>query len=319
MIINNPARAERKLAQIGYYRLSGFWYPCRSFGAYDISTQKEKRGDLFQPNVNFNSITELYIFDKNLRQLMMDAIERVEIHVRTIIANELGAKNPLAYCDKSLVNPRFTSDFVNKKGKQKTDKWTTWLERHSRVIDQGRKQDSIKWHYSMGRAIPIWVAVETWDFGCISSYFEILKVTHQRNICDCLNIVPKEIHIFTEWLRHINTLRNRCAHHARIWNQTSSNPIPFLKNEFFNSFGWERRHESRYKIYGMICVLWFLVKNLGPSSQWINKVADLIDSKPPIDSCPLTSLGFPDNTGFPREKFQLPTNLLADDAIARLL
>jgi len=31
MIIPDTIRAERKLSQIGYYRLSGFWYPCRKF------------------------------------------------------------------------------------------------------------------------------------------------------------------------------------------------------------------------------------------------------------------------------------------------
>lgn len=31
MELNDPSRAERKLAQVGYYRLSGFWFPCREF------------------------------------------------------------------------------------------------------------------------------------------------------------------------------------------------------------------------------------------------------------------------------------------------
>ena len=29
MIVPDEERAKRKLSQIGYYRLSGFWYPCR--------------------------------------------------------------------------------------------------------------------------------------------------------------------------------------------------------------------------------------------------------------------------------------------------
>lgn len=31
MGIADPLRAERKLAQVGYYRLSGYWFPAREF------------------------------------------------------------------------------------------------------------------------------------------------------------------------------------------------------------------------------------------------------------------------------------------------
>ncbi|VVP21175.1 hypothetical protein PS862_03865 [Pseudomonas fluorescens] len=31
MQIHDPSGSERKLAQLGYYRLSGFWYPAREF------------------------------------------------------------------------------------------------------------------------------------------------------------------------------------------------------------------------------------------------------------------------------------------------
>lgn len=304
MQISDRARAVRKLEQIGYYRLSGFWYPCRSFGAFDIRTKSEVRGDFFQSNIDFNLITDLYLFDKKLRQLMLDAIERVEIHIRSIIAHELGSVNPLAYEDDSLINPRFKKDFRDRKGRLKESKWKKWLKRHNRSIKQSKnKEDSIKWHIKCGRAIPVWVAVETWDFGCISSYFEILKVSHQREICARLDVKPTEIGIFKEWLRNINILRNRCAHHARIWNRTSRNPIQFISNDYFDLFGWAQDHEARFRLYCLITILWYLVKRIGPSSEWIKKVADLIDSKPYIDSCPYTAMGFPDNNGFPRWQF----------------
>lgn len=306
MAVMDRTRAKRKLAQIGYYRLSGFWYPCRSFGAFDISTRQERRGDLFQPNIDFNLITDLYLFDKKLRQLMMDAIERVEVHIRAVIAHYLGPINQLAYKDVSFVNPRYTKKIYDKRKRvSKNSKWENWQAKHQKCLFQGRKQASIAWHYKCGRSIPIWVATETWDFGCISMFFEILKQTHKREICNRLCIPPKEIKVFEEWLRHISLLRNRCAHHGRIWNQTARNPIPFLSNPYFNSFGFSDTNSARYRIYGLICVLWYLVKNVGLSSNWIENIAKLIDSKPMIDSCPFTAMGFADNSGFPRSKFAL--------------
>ena len=63
MIIPNRERAEKKLSQIGYYRLSGFWYPCRQFkvdrNGDDVihpATGEQIRDDCFQENINFNDI-----------------------------------------------------------------------------------------------------------------------------------------------------------------------------------------------------------------------------------------------------------------------
>jgi len=109
-------------------------------------------------------------------------------------------------------------------------------------------------------------------------------------------------------LTEINILRNRCAHHARIWNHETANPVSVKglnNNAYFQKLNLSLG--SRQKIYGHICIIWYLVKKIGPSSTWINKVADLVDSKPTIDCCPFTSMGFPDNTGFPRELFDVET------------
>ena len=41
--------------------------------------------------------------------------------------------------------------------------------------------------------------------------------------------------------------------------------------------------------------------------MWVKRehLADLVDSKPPVDSCPFTAMGFKDNSGFPRELFSI--------------
>lgn len=123
MTILDKSRAERKLAQIGYYRLSGFWYPCRiikrdATGQVVLSvSQKPEREERFQPLTDFQSIIKLYLFDKKLRQLMLDAIERIEVHVRSVIAHEVGYHNPLAYQDPIFINPSQTKTWKDKRGK----------------------------------------------------------------------------------------------------------------------------------------------------------------------------------------------------------
>jgi abortive infection bacteriophage resistance protein len=133
----------------------------------------------------------------------------------------------------------------------------------------------------------------------MSKYYEMLKGRYQNRICARLDIA--KVKTLKQWLMEINTLRNRCAHHSRIWNRSIAVPIPLINNAYFDQLNLSSN--ARKKIYGMICVLWYLVKKIGPSSDWIGRVADTIDLKPAIDCCPNTAMGFSDNTGFPRVLF----------------
>ncbi|WP_366945268.1 Abi family protein [Desulfoluna sp.] len=77
MIINDPFRSERKLSQVGYYRLSGFSYPCRIIerdpttneAILNPQTGRPQRLDQFMPETAFDAIFSLYLFDKKLRLL----------------------------------------------------------------------------------------------------------------------------------------------------------------------------------------------------------------------------------------------------------
>ncbi|MBI5557208.1 MAG: Abi family protein [Deltaproteobacteria bacterium] len=135
MTVPDEERAKRKLAQIGYYRLSGFWYPCRKgkvdeSGEYvrDMVTKHPVREDDFQDGTNFTDIIEMYLFDKKLRQLMLDAIERVEIHVRSVIAHEVGRFDPMAYQKESFINPKILRDTKDREGNV-INYWQEWAKK----------------------------------------------------------------------------------------------------------------------------------------------------------------------------------------------
>jgi hypothetical protein len=49
-----------------------------------------------------------------------------------------------------------------------------------------------------------------------------------------------------------------------------------------------------------------LVKNIGPSSTWISTVANHIDTLPKNERLQFAAMGFNDENGFPRKKFDLP-------------
>ena len=85
LLIPDRQRTARQLKNISYYRLSAYMLP-----------YKEKIGDAisskFKKGSTWDMIYRLYVFDRKLRLLVFDAIERVEIAVRAQIVHQLSQK-----------------------------------------------------------------------------------------------------------------------------------------------------------------------------------------------------------------------------------
>ncbi len=75
----NDKQAEHYLAHFNYYRLTGYWHEYR------------QTNNSFIANTYFSKIIQLYKFDKELRLLLLDAIEQIEVSVRAKLAYHLGA------------------------------------------------------------------------------------------------------------------------------------------------------------------------------------------------------------------------------------
>ena len=292
MRFDDMQRAERKLAQVGYYRLSGFWYVCRALET-EADNGMPQRADRFLPGTDFDRVLGLYLMDKRLRLLMLDAIERIEVHVRSVIAHEVGYHDPLAYQCSDFINPSQTRTYSDRSGRQR-NAWIEWTNRQTDQLNRSR-EDCIEWHRRSHKAIPFWVAVEAWDFGVVSKYYEMLKRRYQNRVAERLGVNNPAV--LRAWLHEINILRNRCAHHCRIWNQSTSNPLPVLDHAYFKGLGMKTDAGSR--LLGLIVVIWFLVRKIGPNSQWIHEVAEVVAAKPALPGCSFAAMGFANESGFP--------------------
>ena len=78
LVISDEAKAVRYLESIGYYRLSAYMYPF-------LKAPKETH--LYKDGTTFQQVLNLYRFDKKLRMLLLNEIEKVEIAIRRAIMN----------------------------------------------------------------------------------------------------------------------------------------------------------------------------------------------------------------------------------------
>lgn len=272
MLIADEKYAMKKLAQVGYYRLSGFWFMSRytetkQQGQETVSCFSEQ----FLPNTQFNEIYRLYLFDKKLRLLLLDIIERLEVNIRSVLAHELGRIDTLAYLNSDFINPKHSERYQNQ-----------WLTKLTETIKRSQ-DDFIKWHSQQEKPIPFWVIIEIWDFGALSKYFSFLKGSYQNKIAKKF---ATDGNTFKKWLHEINLLRNLCAHHSRIWNKAFNDiPLPLLPLSNHNKLA--------ARIGGRICVLWYLVKQTESLNyKWLDKVQSLtLEDFPQVPNAKRESMG----------------------------
>lgn len=123
LIIADKPTAQGYLENIGYYRLSAYWYPFRSTSKViqPNGNTIPLIGNNFNPNVSFKNVIDLYNFDKGLRTLLLEILDQIEISLRTSISLELGKIDPYAYRYPQYMDKSFT----NHKDPQKTH--ASWL------------------------------------------------------------------------------------------------------------------------------------------------------------------------------------------------
>lgn len=275
--IDNDDAAINNLERVGYYRLSGYWYPFRKFNIESNADGELKfyRDDKFIQGSHFADAVRLYVFDKRLRLLAMDALERIELAIRVDMAHLLGEKNPHAHEVSDLFHGNFSKKEIVKgkhKGKTLHD---LWVIHYQTALNRSRRTPFVKHYMKKYGRLPIWVAIETWDFGMMSKLFAGMKFKDK-------DIIAKKYGLdngrrLQGWLRSLNFIRNVSAHHSRLWNINVlelSKPVNFDDN-------WERLNNSRPFFY--FCVMKVLMDKICPNSKWGTRFIELLETFPNIE------------------------------------
>ncbi|MFU8773361.1 MAG: Abi family protein, partial [Anaerolineales bacterium] len=126
LIVDDENAARNYLERIGYYRLSGYLYPFRELASAETKQSVNRRLDGFLEGSHFRDVVELYVFDKKLRLLALDALERIEMALRVDIAHLLGAQDIHAYENPACLHGHFSKQLLKKgphKGKTYHQLW----------------------------------------------------------------------------------------------------------------------------------------------------------------------------------------------------
>jgi len=246
-IPDRPA-AVATLARISYYR----------FSAYCLTFKDEH--NRFHPGATWDEVLKLYEFDRKLRIVVMDAMERVEVAVRTTITYTLAhAYGAFGHHAPANFRPSFQHE--------------NWLAKLTAEIE--KSHETFIQHYRLKYdgypRLPIWMESEIMSFGSLSRLYEGMEDIDQQQISKLYGLPH---YVLRSWLRSLNFIRNVCAHHSRLWNRELSVAPAMPKRKH----GWPPEEIPNHKrLFAILVMLGHLLDRQGFGVSWRLSVTELLE------------------------------------------
>lgn len=188
--IDDEESCMEKLSNINYYRFISYLLPFK---------QKDGR---YQPGTSFHHAYNLYEFDRKLRNLLYEAIEVIEVSLRTKITYlHSHTYGPLGYLDEKNFNS-------NHRHKSFIKKIYSEVRRNKDIL---RLKPEVKNSHTK---LPLWIVSELFTFGMVSCFYYDLKTKDQKTMARKYHVGYKNLR---SWLRCLTDLRNICAHSGRLY------------------------------------------------------------------------------------------------------
>jgi len=285
---------------IGYYRLTGYLYPFRESVTYtdeaDGKTRVKVLSD-YRAGASTEHIARVIDFDRRLRLLVLDGVERIEVAVRMRIGYVLGRRSPFAHLDTESFLPAFTTAQTDE-----TTGWRTQPSRHTewlRRVGERRNgsDEAFVAHFreKYDGQMPIWALTEILELGHLSNLYQGLHEHDAQEIATAFGVPTKRL--MASWLASVNYVRNVAAHHARLFNRKLQNAPSRPKVGTVPLLDHLRADDTAKKVFGVynaLAVIAYLLLSIGDDVTWRRGLVDLLESFPSSPGLTIAALGVPE-------------------------
>lgn len=266
LYIENEVKAENYLQNIGYFRLSAYCYPL---------LQLPKTDHKYKDNSTFSQVLNLYRFDRKLRLLVFNEIEKIEVAIRSIVINTA--------CE------HFGDIFwmTNSSNFHKEKYFTKFC--HDIRDDINNSSEDFITHFSAkysNQFPPAWFIAEILSLGGICHvYKNINDKPLKKKIAQKFGLQPI---VFESWILTLAGLRNICCHHGRLWNRTLKlkPTVPYKTH-----YPWltDTGNIDIQKVYYRLCIIRHLLYFVSPNNSFKEKLVSLLSQYPGVD---IKAMGF---------------------------
>lgn len=284
LVVSNPADLQSALENVGYYRLGGYAYP------FLVAPERK----VFKSGTTWEQIARVYEFDRELRLLVTDAVERIEVGLRArlITATTLAASAP-AGAVAAAWGPHWFLDAAKFHSKFNHGRFIQKIEREvgikydqvtgNRILPSDHAEKFIEHYYQKYGSPylpPFWMVAEVLTLGSLSLLYEGLgDPALKADLAAPFGVTAK---VMASWLHALAHLRNICAHHGRLWNRTFS-----ISPKIPPHIAPTVRASNRFE--GHATVLVEMLRITAPADNWKQDFRALLARFPEID---VAAMGF---------------------------
>ncbi len=237
LIVEDEKFALKILKELNYYTFTGY------LREFKIDEENYEQGTTFE------KVYHIIEFDRKLRNILLFAIEPIELLLKSKISYHIAHKyGPLGYLK--------ASNFENGKLQKMI------VRNFNRNVNKNKRLNYVAHHINKyDGKFPIWVAVNLFSFGMISNLYENFKEEDKVVIARTFNTYPDQLESF---INCIVSLRNVVAHYMRLYN-TNLNKTPLMctKNH--------KEYKITNKVFDVIYIMKFLSLN---KQDWNENVVD---------------------------------------------
>ncbi len=283
LAIENLPSAEHWLSHISYFRFKHY--------SYSFKDYKEAEGN-YLPGTTFEAVRDLYLFDRKLKMLVFEALENIEIAVKTQVSNIMGVSHGAHwYLNAGL--------FLSEEDRRQLQRNATF-ENIPKLFDYAEFIQDIEYNMEFPTELflqhyrdtyepiypPTWMMMETITFGTLSLLFENLKASPEKTaIIEHFKLTKRQ---FVSWLHCFSFIRNKCAHHARLV-YSKINFAPALPQRKTRQFLNEADLVENDTLYAVLCCIQFMLNVCNNASSFRKHLVALVNEYPTID---YVKLGF---------------------------
>ena len=245
---------------------------CHRIHCYAMHFNKSRDADNPKYECRFKDVICLYQADQTLRRIIFAAIDPIEVSMRASWSHHVEA----AYGPKGHLKSKIYKAPKSKEAKKKAHLPRQLIEK----LSERNWSD-----------LEIQPLSEKVPFGVLSRFVGALKESEVRQICPELDFGDRLASI----IHHLTIVRNRCAHHWKIWDFHPQGIAKLKYHELTHSlhYGNALHKSGRTGIYNTLTLLAYMLKIIDPYlwQDWRDDLFDLMDSEPFRDLAAI--MGFP--------------------------
>lgn len=244
LIINDEEKAKEILLMENYFFINGYRY-------LFMKSNKDKK---FINNATFDELYTMFLFDRNLRNILFKNLLVIENNIKSIISYQLSKKYgykeenylKLSNFNTDIKEQRRVNDVVNK------------MKRQIRV--NGEKHTATYHYINNYGYVPLWILVKVLSFGLINELYGILKPEDKYEIANYYKLDIESMEIY---LALLSNYRNLCAHEDIVFDHKTERSIPDTEyHKKLNIFRMDDEYiYGKNDIFAVIIMFKFLLED----------------------------------------------------------